>query len=200
MNCMKEFEDYIAKIGDRKSLYSLVARKFNATRALYPGSYIDISPSFVLPDVTYIDNFNGAIHFFNHMDEIKRYVEKHKVYSEECSIKFFGSDYTDYINIEQVDMIISQFAGFVGQATKRYLKKGGILLCNDSHGDATLAYLDDDYDFIGVVLSNNTIETNELDKYFKFARNRSIDLDKVKTEMKGPKYKFNPTNYIFMLR
>ncbi len=41
--------------------------------------------------------------------------------------------------IEPVDLIISQYAGFVGQETKRYLKEGGILLCNDSHGDATLA-------------------------------------------------------------
>lgn len=58
-----------------------------------------------------------------------------------------------------MDLIISQYAGFVGQATKVYLKKGGILLCNDSHGDATLAYCDSDYEFVGVINLNNMIDT-----------------------------------------
>jgi hypothetical protein len=32
----------------------------------------------------------------------------------------------------------------VAQATKQFLKVGGILLCNDSHGDATLVRFDED--------------------------------------------------------
>lgn len=36
-----------------------------------------------------------------------------------------------------VDLIILQFAGIVGKDTKRYLKEGGILLCNNSHGNSS---------------------------------------------------------------
>jgi len=61
------------------------------------------------------------------------------------------------LEIDPVDLIISQYAGFVGQATKKYLKTGGILLCNDSHGDATLARFDHDFEFIGVMGMDNKI-------------------------------------------
>lgn len=200
MDIIKEFEAYMSIIGDRKSLYKLVSNKFHVKRALYPGSHVDISPSLAIPEVTYIDNFKGTIKFFNHMEDIKKYINEHKTYLETSQIDFIGSDYTNHFDLQKVDMIISQFAGFVGQATKRFLKKGGILLCNDSHGDATLAYLDKDYEFIGVIDSNSKIETKNIDKYFKFARQRDIDKNIVVTKMKGPKYKLSASNYIFMLK
>ena len=34
---------------------------------------------------------------------------------------------------------------------ERYLKVGGILAVNNSHGDAGLASIDPDYEFIGVI-------------------------------------------------
>ncbi len=68
---------------------------------------------------------------------------------------------------------------------------------DDSHGDATLAYLDDAFEFIGVVDANNRIATQELDQYFQFARQRKIDIEKVKQTMKGPKYKHQVPNYLF---
>ncbi|AUD64142.1 hypothetical protein BK010_10775 (plasmid) [Tenericutes bacterium MO-XQ] len=200
MNIIEEYEKYIAKIGDRKTLYRLVANRFDVKMALYPGSHIDIGASLVIPNVTYIDNYKGTIQFFKHLIEVRNYINMNKEYPEECTIEFFGLDYNENIKLDKVDMIISQFAGFVGQATKKHLKKGGILLCNDSHGDATLAYLDDDYEFIGVVESNNTIITDELEKYFKFANERQIDRNKVLTKMKGPRYKTQPSNYIFLLK
>ena len=166
MNWIKELEEYMTKIGDRKSIYSLVAKKYNIKHALYPGSHIDISPSFVIPDVTYIDNFKGAIKFFENISEIKKYVNSNKEYQAMCDIYFFGNDYHVKLEIENTEMIISQYAGFVGQATKRYLKEDGILLCNDSHGDATLAYLDEDYVLVAVIDSNNKISTKHLDQYF----------------------------------
>jgi hypothetical protein len=47
----------------------------------------------------------------------------------EFSIKIYR---TGELDVEPVDLIISQYAGFVGQATKKYLNTGGILLCNDN--------------------------------------------------------------------
>lgn len=200
MDWLKEFKIYISKIGDRRSLYSLIAKTYNINSALYPGSHIDISPSLVIPYVTYIDNFKGAIRFFKKINEINEYVDRNKDYPEMCNIVFFGADYNDDITIDKVDMIISQYAGFVGQATKKYLNDDGVLLCNDSHGDATLAYLDEDYDLIAIIDQHNKLVTRHLDQYFVFKNERKIDREKVLATMKGPKYSVQASNYVFKLK
>lgn len=200
INPIEEYKEYTKQDPHRLELYRLLAKSYNIKRALYPGSHIDISPSLVIRDVTYVDNFKGAIKFFSNMSIIKDFVDKNKEYKEESSIDFIGHSYNDELEIERVDMIISQYAGFVGQACKKYLKKGGILLANDSHGDASLAFLDDDFELIAVIEYDNTIITNDLDKYFTFARKREIDVEKIYEKMKGPKYKLNPSNYLFRMK
>ncbi len=194
---IKEYEDYMGKIGNRKSLYKAVTKAFTIKSAIYPGSHIDITPSLVIPKVTYIDNFKGAIKFFQSLETIEAYINDNKDYSEAHEISFLGEDYQNSLVIDQVDLIISQYAGFVGQATKAYLKIGGILLCNDSHGDATLAKFDEDYEFIGIINSNNQIQNNDLEDYFKLPKDKPIDLNFVRQKMKGLKYKSTAQNYLF---
>lgn len=194
---LEEYLQFINKAGDRKALYKAVAVEYGIRNAIYPGSFIDISPSLVIPDVTYIDNFKGAIRFFKQMDGIQNYIGQNKEYPETCKIFFIGQDYTEPLGIGQVDLIISQYAGFVGQETKQYLKPGGILLCNDSHGDATLARCDADFDFIGIVNDKNEIETGQLDRYFKRPRGKEMDLGTVKKNMKGWNYSVSAENYLF---
>jgi len=200
MNTIKEYKEYAGKIGNRKEIYQAVQVAYNIKSALYPGSHIDISPSLVIPEVTYIDNFKGAIRFFKEDGVIKEYIEKNKSYKEKSLVKFLGEDYKKASLEGKYDLIISQYAGFVGQDTKQFLKEGGYLLCNDSHGDATLAYCDSDYKFVGVVTQKNTIDSNNLDKYFKLKKNKSVDIERVLKYMKGPQYTVNNENYIFRLK
>lgn len=194
---IKTYKDYKSKIGNRRRLYKNVIEKYNIESILYPGSHVDIEPSFIVSKVTYVDSFKGTISFFKHIDEIKNHVDKNKVYDEPCEIVFKDQDYRKPLDIEPVDLIISQYAGFVGQGTKEYLKTGGILLCNDSHGDATFARFDADYKLIAVVESDNKIIDSDLDKYFKLSKERTVNLDKVRKEMKGPKYIHKAENYLF---
>ncbi len=191
------YKEYISKIGDRTELYKSITDAFEIRSALYPGSHIDVSPSLVIPKVTYVDSFKGTAKFFKNMNEILNFIEKYKQYEGGCEMNFYNENYKKKLNLEKVDLIISQYAGFVGQATKSYLKKGGILLCNDSHGDATLAYSDSDYEFVGVINFNNMMDTENLEKYFKFSRSRDIDFEKVRKTMKGPNYQTKAENYIF---
>lgn len=191
-----ELLKYINKF-NRRPLYRQVINTFNIESILYPGSHIDIEPSFLCPKVTYVDNFKGAIKFFKHLEIIKAYVEKHKEFSGAFDISFIGEDYHNALDTESVDLIISQYGGFVGQATKKYLKTNGYLLCNDSHGDATLAMQDKDYKLIAVMTENYQIKRRGLDQYFKLKGNKAIDLNQVKSKMKGPKYTVNAENYIF---
>lgn len=196
-NHVIQYVEYNKKIGDRKGLYRMIASEFDVKKALYPGSHIDIGPSLFIREVTYIDNFKGAIKFFKKNQEIMDYINDEKEYKEESNLVFLGENYEDEQEIEKVDLIISQYAGFVCKATKRYLKKNGILLCNDSHGDATMTYFDKDFKLIGVVSGKNKIERNSLDKYFKLSKGRNIDLNEVVSAMKGPKYKYQAQNYLF---
>lgn len=189
--------DYAQKIGDRRSIYAIVVETFNIKSALYAGSHIDISPSFLIPKVIYVDNFKGSVKFFKDLKTITAYIEANKAYKEKSYFKFINQDYNLPLKIEPFDLIISQYAGFVGQAVKAYLKSGGILLCNDSHGDATLARFDNDYKLIGVIDKNNKIVTSDLDSYFVLSKNKEIDLNFVKEKMKGLKYQVVANNYLF---
>ena len=83
------------------------------------------------------------------------------------------------------------------EATKQFLKTGGILLCNDSHGDSTLARFDEDFEFIGIINSGNKFKNNNLENYFILSKERSINLEIVKEKMKGLKYKLSGGNYLF---
>lgn len=194
---IKEYFEYRDKVGNRLELYRVVSRMFEISRALYPGCHIDLSPSLVIPNVVYVDNFKGTINFFKHINQIKAFINEHKEYKEECEVLFQGQDYTQELVVEPVDLIISQYAGFVGQATKKNLKVGGILLCNDSHGDATLAKFDEDFKLIGTIDENNKINNSNLDDYFVLSKNKPVDLATVRAKMKGPKYSKSAENYIF---
>ncbi len=196
-NAIATYLAYTNKIGNRKAIYKVVADKFNVKTALYAGSHIDISPSLLIPTVIYVDNFKETVKFFKDLEKINVYIETNKTYPQKSSIQFFNQDYNAPLKIDKVDLIISQYAGFVGQATKDKLKSGGILLCNDSHGDATLARFDRDFQFIGVIDHNNDIVSDNLDEYFTLSKDKEIDLNIVKEKMKGLKYQVIAENYLF---
>ncbi len=199
MDTIETYKSYAQKIGNRESIYEAVKKKYDIKSALYPGSHIDITPSLYIPEVTYVDNFKGTIKFFKEIDVIKEFIEKNKLYKEETIINFIGEDYSKVELDKKYDLIISQYAGFVGRETKEFLRAGGYLLCNDSHGDATLAYFDDDYEFIGIVNRKCKITSTNIDKYFKLKNSKKVDLEKVIKTMKGPKYVHHNENYIFRL-
>lgn len=194
------YETYAQKLGDRKQVYETIADTFDVKRELYPGSHVDVAPSLVIPHVIYVDSFKGTIRFFKQIETVQELMNQRKKYDEPCMIEFFGQDYTQPLDIEPVDLIISQYAGFVGQATKHYLKPGGILLCNDSHGDATLAQFDETFELIGVMgITNELIQTG-LDDYFRLPKGKDVDVAEVKKTMKGPSYLKAVEHYMFQKR
>ncbi len=50
--------------GDRHRLFTAGADAFDISTALYPGGYVDITPSFVLETVTYLDVDRRAAQLF----------------------------------------------------------------------------------------------------------------------------------------
>src|SRR5690606_24148790 len=123
-------------------LFRALADRFDIEQVFYPGSHVHITPSLVFPHVTYVDSFRNTYQFFEEEETIN-FIKKNKEYAEDPVIRFYQQDYNKpFADLgEEFDLVISQYAGFVGQAAKPYLRKGGLLVCNNSHGDASMASL-----------------------------------------------------------
>ncbi|HPJ02071.1 MAG TPA: hypothetical protein PKU80_04465 [Candidatus Limiplasma sp.] len=131
----------------QRDLFALLATELGLRSALYPGSFVHISPSYVIPAVCYVDTDRKAKAFFRDIPALEAEIHQNASYTEPTAIRFYGQDYTKPIaEPEQAfDLLISQYAGIISQPCKRYLKPGKYLLSNNSHGDAGIAALDPDY-------------------------------------------------------
>jgi hypothetical protein len=136
---------------DRIGLFKALNEKYNIESALYPGSFVHITPSFLFPKVVYVDSFKKTQAFFDDED-IYKFINDNKEYKSDSSVTFHKSDYRSDFGEEEesFDLLLSQYAGFISQACKKYLKIGGVLVTNNSHGDASMAYLDPDFELIAV--------------------------------------------------
>lgn len=61
---------------ERLDLFEIIADKFNIQRVLYPGSFIHITPSFIFPDVVYVDNDRQAHQFFGRPKRVSQKTSK----------------------------------------------------------------------------------------------------------------------------
>ncbi|WP_335872011.1 hypothetical protein [Bacillus sp. 2205SS5-2] len=136
---------------DRANLFDQLATQYNINSAIYPGSYIHITPSLYFQKTTYIDTDRRFSPFFNDQ-RVHSFIEENKKYLGKSEVNFYKRDYRELVDeeINKYDLLISQYAGFVSKYCKEYLNKGGILVVNNSHGDASMAYLDSDYSLIAI--------------------------------------------------
>lgn len=186
---------------ERLDLFQIILNKFNVQKALYPGSFVHITPSFIFPDVVYVDNDAQAKHFFS-KSEIYEFIAQRKAYPQESKVSFHYADYKNRFDKpdETFDLLISQYAGFVGQYCKQYLKKGGVLLVNNSHGDAGMAAIDGDYQLKAVFTDKNgkyRISEKNLDEYFVPKSQLQISRDYLEKLQKGIGYKKTANAYLF---
>lgn len=186
---------------ERLDLFQIIADKFNIKRALYAGSFVHVTPSFVFSDVVYVDNDKQAKQFFS-KSEIFKFITERKIYPQEAKVSFYFDDYRNGFDemIGSFDLLISQYAGFVGQYCKKYLKTGGLLLANNSHGDAGMAAIDDDYQLLAVFSVKNEkyrIGVNNLDEYFVPKSQVEITKEYLEKLQKGIGYKKTASVYLF---
>lgn len=196
------YEEYFIKNqSERPGLFRAIKEKYGCSSAIYPGSFVHITPSLIFPHTVYIDSDKRVQKFFDD-PEILEWVISNKEYDDEPNIQAFQQNYSKKLptNIGELELLISQYAGFVSQDCKKYLKSGGILLVNNSHADAGLAFLDPDYELIAVVNHYNgkwAIKETDLNEYFIPKKGihppKTILLD----TMRGVGYKKTASNYIF---
>ncbi|MBN1581807.1 MAG: hypothetical protein JXA89_13970 [Anaerolineae bacterium] len=191
---------FVAKGDERLGLFRLLAGQFDIGKGIYPGSFCHITPSFVVPEMVYVDSDKRCPKFFA-AEQTMEFVCEKKEYAAHSVLRFHAADFTDPVpeDKDSFDLLISLYAGFVSQHCKSYLKTGGILLANNSHGDASLAYLDPDLLFIGVVKrSGDTFRLvlDGLDAYFQTKTGKPIDRGAVERTMRGAG--FTKTGYAYL--
>ena len=195
-------KNHIKKEYTSIGLFREIKKKFDPKRILYPGSYIHITPSLVFSDVTYVDSFKNTHRFFESL-EVKNYIVKNKEYDEKPQYNFYHQNYLKDLpeELESFDVVISQYGGFVGQAVKKYLKGKGILVCNNSHGDASMASIDPDYELIAVYNRRTdekfSISKKKLNEYLIPKKEITITKEFLEKTMKGIAYTKSPSGYIF---
>ena len=177
----------------------LVKENFGCRRVLYPGSYLDITPSLVFPDVCYVDSLKGiARHLAD--PELLDYINEHKSYPEDSVISCYEADYETFGGepVGSFDLLISLNAGFISQRCCYFLKQRGLLLVNNGHYDANRAYVDLTYEFVaaleGGALSWESLPRNPF-SYFSTRLGEELTLAMVERDAKRPpsKARFRPS-------
>lgn len=182
-------------------LFQTLKEKYVIESAIYPGSFVHITPAFVFPTTVFIDNDRRIAEFFADK-EVLLMVKERKSYKKVSTIYALQQNYEKKTTLKEgdFDLMVSQYAGFISQSCKRYLKIGGILLVNNSHADAGLAYLDDDYELVAVANHTNDkwrISEKSLGDYFIPKKGSHPPKRDLLATMKGVGYMKTASNYIF---
>jgi hypothetical protein len=192
---------YIDRDYEQIDLFRLLKNEFDISSAIYPGSYIQISPSFIFPYVVYIDSDKKAIKYFK-SGSLTEIVQERKEYAADPKIVFHGASYRTLIEAYRArfDLLISQYAGFISGVCKPYLKTGGYLLVNNSHGDAGMASIDPDYQFIAAVHKRNgkyRLSDDSLADYFIPKKAITVTKALLEEKKRGVGYTKTAALYIF---
>ena len=186
---------------ERLGMFVRVAEHGSIQKVLYPGCFVHITPSFVYPQVTYVDTEQRARKFFA-SEAALDLVQKRKQYASTPLWQFHHQDYRKPRSEadESFDLLVSQYAGFISEHCKRYLRVGGWLLANNSHGDAGLAHLDKDFVCVAAVKRRGerfTLTTEQLETYFVPKKKIAITRRYLQQLGRGLGYKKSAFAYLF---
>ncbi len=187
--------------GDRRRLFTAVATALKAKTVLYPGSFVDIAPSFVFESVTYLDLDKRAARFFADTEGVAEIVAGNGGPARP-DISFVHGDYALEHDLpeEHFDLLVSLYAGFVSEHCTHHTKIGGTLLVNPSHGDAAMASIDPRLSLTGVVLSRSgsyRIEREQLERFLIPKKEQEITVETLHASGRGIAYTTSPFAYLF---
>ncbi len=195
---------YRQSVGDRSSLFAALTDLWPIRHALYVGSYVDLAPSTAIETVTYVDNDARATRFFADPDLVQAELDGHTRRDTGVEVRFHAADFYQPLPVEDgsVDLLISLFTGPAWEHSRRYLRPGGWLLANASHGDASLAALDPSLQLVGVAHEDGDryrITTDELEEYLVPKRPSAADSDVIRQSGRGIAYTRPAFAYIFRM-
>ena len=188
--------------GDRLRLFSTVAAWLGNASVLYPGSFVDVAPSFVFDSVTYVDSDSRAAKFFADTDGVDTIINSNRRQTGTAVWRFLPRDYRTELGLdhESFDLLVSLYAGLVSEYCTRYLRPGGWLLVNPSHGDAAMASIDSRYRLGAVVTAragNYQVTDHGLDDYLIPKRPVEVTPELLHESGRGVAYTKSPFAYLF---
>ena len=192
-------------VGDRIQLFSAVADAVEVSSVLYPGSYVDLTPAFIWPSVTFVDVDRRANQFFSDRDGIRQLQREHEADPSAHAVDFLHADYQGLLDLAEnsFDLLISLYAGFVSEHCTRYLRVGGHLMVNSSHGDAAMASIDPRYRLSAVITARDAVHrvtSEELDSYLIPKRDVEVTAERLHETGRGVAYTRSPFAYLFERR
>ncbi|MDN6330576.1 MAG: hypothetical protein ACTHV2_12620 [Brachybacterium sp.] len=193
---------YRSSIGDRSELFATLSGVRRPTKALYPGSYLDLSPSTAIPTVTFVDTDRRAARYFADDALVRADLQGRTLPGAGIDISFLHTDYTTPLPIPPAsfDLLISLYAGPVWEHCQQYLSPQGWFLANTSHGDASLAALDPSLRLVAAVHERDgryRLNTGDLDHYLIPKRASAADPDTIRHQGRGIAYTKTAFAYVF---
>lgn len=195
---------YRNSIGDRSGLFATLVKEWAPTTALYPGCYLDLSPSTAVPAVTYVDTDRRAARYFANRELVMAELEGRARTDVEPDVKFLNTDYTTDLGLGEAefDLLISLYAGPIWDHCQQYLHPGGLFLANTSHGDASLAALDPRLELLAAVHQRGDhyrVDSGTLDSYLTPKKPTAADPDAIRRSGRGIAYTRTAFAYLFRL-
>ncbi|MBT8194481.1 MAG: hypothetical protein HKO63_12285 [Acidimicrobiia bacterium] len=122
--------------------------------------------------------------------------------SPSAEFRFIHADYRDELDLPAAsfDLLVSLYAGFVSEHCTDYLKVGGTLLVNPSHGDVAMASIDPRYELSGVVTSRAAdyrVRTGNLSTYLVPKTPVDVTPAMLHDRGRGVAYTKSPYAYLF---
>lgn len=194
---------YRQTIGDRSELFGILAERWPSHDALYPGCYLDASPSTAIPAVTYVDTDRRAERYFADQERVAAELRGRTRQGFTPRVRFLRGDYTTALDLPEAafDLLISLYAGPFWDHCRRYLRPGGLFLANASHGDACIAALDPRLTLVAAVHHRDDryrFDTDALNSYLVPKSPAAADADKIRRSGRGIAY--TPTAFAYLFR
>jgi hypothetical protein len=191
--------------GDRLQLFTTVRNLTGNTSVRYPGSFVDVAASFVFDSVTYVDSDRRAARFFSDTTGVDEIISCHRLHPNKGNWRFIHADYRGEVDLadRSAGLLVSLYAGFVSEHCTRYVRPGGWLLVNPSHGDAAMASIDPRYRLAAVIKARSgrySITEHDLNSYMIPKRPTQITAELLHGTSRGIAYTRSPFAYLFQLR
>ncbi len=193
---------YRTSIGDRSGLFAALRERWHPAKALYPGSYLDLSPSTAIASVTYVDTDRRAARYFAGGPLVAAELQGRTLLGAGTEVAFLHMDYTEALPLPPrgFDLLISLFAGPVWEHCSHHLSPDGLFLANASHGDASLAGLDPALQLVAAVHQRDgryRLDTEALDSYLLPKRPATADPELIRRQGRGIAYTRTAFAYVF---
>lgn len=152
--------------------------------------------------MTYVDNNRQAARFFADATGVDEIISGHRGDAAKPEWRFIPADYRTELDVadRSVRLLVSLYAGFVSEHCTRYLRPGGWLLVNSSHGDAALASIDPRYCLVAGVnarAGSYTVTERDLDSYLIPKRPTMITAELLHETGRGIANTRSPFAYLF---